>query len=53
MITVSISVTPGGAILGILIISAGVAVGIGAAHLISENSEKIAAEAKALWGKVK
>lgn len=52
MITVSVSVTPGGAVLGVLLIGAGVAVGIGTAHVIKNNSQKIASTAKEMWGKV-
>jgi len=43
--------TPGGAVVGILVIGAGVALGIGTAHVLKENSAAISAKAKSLFGK--
>jgi hypothetical protein len=51
MITVSVSVTPGGAVLGVLLIGAGVALGIGAASTIQKHGDEISKRVKRLFGK--
>jgi hypothetical protein len=52
-LSVSVGFSPFSAVVGIVVIGAGVAIGIGSAALVKTHGKKIADEAMKLWGKPK